>query len=454
MNDVIVIGGGPAGSSVASFLAMKGHQVLLLEKEKFPRDHVGESLLPFCYKIFDQLGLLEQMKGSFVRKPGVRFIDKDGVGATTWCFDHVIHDHTYLSFQVVRSTFDELLLNNARRLGATAVEETRVNGVNLEGPDGTVEVRAIGPDGKQQTHTARFLVDCSGRSAFLAASKGIRNKYPELDRTALWTHYNGIELSGGLEQGLSLIVYMGGEKKGWMWVFPLGPDRITVGVVLNNSYIRAQRAELESKGAEDWKMALFEQEMGYSPFVSRLVAGGNLMQPLTVEGDYSYFSETKYGDNFAMIGDAATFIDPIFSSGIYLAMNSARLVSEGIHQKLTLGDAATAEMEGSLEDAYQHINGAYKMVFKLITFFYSAEVINFAQMESASDLIYQQHKEAMATGHFLLAGDFFDRYDKYSDIIDSLRKPHLYETYRKIVLQRTDFQTSDCNRPEEAVFPA
>jgi flavin-dependent dehydrogenase len=101
--DVIAIGGGPAGSTMASFLAMQGRQVLVLEKEKFPRDHVGESLLPFCYRIFEQLGLLPQMKQSFVRKPGVRFVDKEGAAMTTWCFNHVIHNETYLSFQVVRS---------------------------------------------------------------------------------------------------------------------------------------------------------------------------------------------------------------------------------------------------------------------------------------------------------------------------------------------------------------
>jgi flavin-dependent dehydrogenase len=384
----------------------------------------------------------------------VRFIDKDGVSSTTWCFDHVIHDESYLSFQVVRSQFDELMLNNARRLGATVKEETRVNSVNLEGPDGLVDVRAVGPDGSQQSHTARFVLDCSGRNAFLASSRGLRKKYPELDRTALWTHYNGVTLAGGLEQGLSLIIYIGGEKKGWMWVFPLGPDRVTVGVVLNNNYIRSQRAELEAAGAENWMQVLFEQELGFSPFVGRLLAEANMMQPLTIEGDYSYYSETKYGDNFAMVGDAATFIDPIFSSGIYLAMNSARLVAEGVNQRLSAANGATLGSLEGLEDAYKHINGAYKMVLKLIQFFYSAEVINFAQMESVTDLIYEQHREAMATGHFLLAGDFFDRYDHYSNVIDSLQKPHLYEVYKKMVLRRTNFQTTDCNKPEESVFPA
>jgi flavin-dependent dehydrogenase len=449
LNDVIIIGGGPAGSTAASFLAMKGRKVLLLEKEKFPRDHVGESLLPFCYKLFEELGMLDQMKATFVRKPGVRFIDKDGTGSTTWCFNHVIHDPSYLSFQVVRSEFDQMMLNNARRLGAEAIEETRVTAVNLERPDGLVEVRAVGPDGRQQTHTARFVLDCSGRNAFLASSRGTRKKFAELDRTALWTHYNGVKLAGGLEEGLSMIVYMGGEKKGWLWIFPLGADRVTIGVVLNNEYIRAQRPKLEAEGAADWKQALFDQEVGYSSFAAGLIAGTNMMQPLTVEGDYSYYSETKYGQNFGLVGDAGTFIDPIFSSGIYLAINSARLVSEGVHQKLDSGNGA---ME-PLEAAYQKIEGAYKMVFKLIQFFYSPNVINFAQMESASDLVHQQHQDAMAVGHFLLAGDFFDRYDRYGQIIDLLRKPRVYNQYKQIVLKRPTFQTTSCQTDTAGIFP-
>lgn len=449
MNDVIVIGGGPAGSTSASYLAKNGRQVLLLEKERFPRDHVGESLLPFCYNLFVELGLLEQMKGSFVRKPGVRFIDKDGVASTTWCFDHVIKDPSYLSFQVVRSKFDQMLLNNARSLGVNAVEETRVYGVDLERPDGLVEVKAVGPDGEQQTHLARFLLDCSGRNAFMASSRGLRKKYDDLDRTALWTHYHDVDLIGGLEDGLSLIIYVGGEKKGWIWVFPLGPRHVTIGVVLGNNYIRSQRAALADAGVEDWTMALYEQELAASEFVGRLLAGTPMAQPLTVEGDYSYYSETKFGEKFALIGDAATFIDPIFSSGIYLAMNSARLVANGVNEVLMSKNGATEPLSA----VYKKINGAYKMVHKLIQFFYTPSVINFAQMESASDLIFQQHEAAMATGHFLLAGDFFDRYDHYADVIDSLQKPHLYKQYRKSVINRTDLQVTSCNEPEENVFP-
>jgi flavin-dependent dehydrogenase len=449
MNDVIIIGGGPAGSTAASYLAMKGHQVLLLEKEKFPREHVGESLLPFCYKIFDELGVLDQMKRNYVRKPGVRFIDKDGLTSTTWCFNHVIHDESYLSFQVVRSRFDQLLLNNSRRLGVSVLEETRVNGVNLQGPDGLVEVKTINSEGKRHSYKAKFIIDCSGRNAFLASSEGLRKKYPDLDRTALTTHFKGAEYTGGIEEGLALIVYMGGEKKGWAWVFPLEKDRVTVGVVLNNDYIRAQRAKFADLDIEDWKLALYQQEIGYSPFVSRVLANAKMMQPLTVEGDYSYYSEKKFGENFAMIGDAATFIDPIFASGIYLAMNSARLVAEAVHQKL---DSSNGQ-QNPLVEAYSHIEGAYKLVHRLINFFYSANSINFAQMDAASNLVHKEFENAMATAHFMLAGDFFDRHKYYGKIIDQLENPRIYDLYKKTIINHPESESKACKVIDETIFP-
>jgi hypothetical protein len=441
IQDVVIIGGGPAGATTATFLSMFGHRVTLFEKERFPRDHVGESLLPWCYNIFREIGTLDQMKATFVRKPGVRFIDSSGTQSTTWCFSKVIPNEGFLSFQVNRSEFDTLQLENSRRHGVTVFEETQVDSVDLDAPDGTVTVRASGPSGELHELKSRFLVDCSGRSTFLASRKGLRKKFPDLDRTALWTHYGGAPLAGGLEEGLSLIVYLGGEKKGWLWVFPLKPDRLTVGVVLNNSYLRAEKAKFVEQGIKDWQMALYEQELSYSPFVKNLLASAHVLQPLVIEGDYSYFSESKYGPNFALVGDAAAFIDPIFSSGIFLAMNGSRLVAGAIHKVLT-GEEA---WEPALKYAYTKIEGAYKMVGKLINFFYTVDTINFAQMETASDLIHKQHENAMATGHFLLAGDFFDRYEEYGRIIDMLNTPKLFRAYQKLVIERPDRQETSCN---------
>jgi hypothetical protein len=450
--DVVVIGGGPAGSTAASFLAMKGYQVTVLEKEKFPRDHVGESLLPFCYAIFEKLGLLEEMTKRFVRKPGVRFVDSNGERATSWCFNHVIHDPSFLSFQVARSDFDKLLLDNSRKHGATVKEQTRVQDVDLDGPDGTVIVQAVGPRGGQQTHRAKFLIDASGRNAFLATRNRWRKQFEGLDRTALWTHWHGVNLLGGLEEGLSLIVYLGGDKKGWIWVFPLGPDHLTVGVVLNNEYIREQRAKLQKNGTEDWKFGLYCQELMYSSFVEKILAGGRPDQPLRVEGDYSYYveKEMKYGSNFALIGDASTFIDPIFSSGVFLAMNGGRLVAEGIHEKLT---KAGPEGVDTLAPAYAKINGAYGIVHKLIRLYYNPHAVSFAEAGTAIGLDHVNHENAMAAGHFLLAGDFFERHEEYGKFMDLLESPTHFGRYRRTVINRKEFQSASCGASELDIFP-
>ena len=447
--DAVVIGGGPAGATTGTYLSKMGHRVAVLEKERFPRDHVGESLLPFCYKLFIELGTLDLMKANFVRKPGVRFIDSNGAQHTTWCFSHVIPDESFLSFQVARDKFDTLQLENTRRHGATVMEETRVESVDLSAPDGTVTVQAAGPGGETHDFRARFLVDCSGRNTFLASRIGAKKKFDELDRTALWTHWSGAPLMGGLEEGLSLIVYLGGEKKGWLWIFPLGPDRLTVGVVLNNSYLRAEKAKFVEQGIEDWQMALYQQELNYSGFVQKLLASAHIIQPLVIEGDYSYYTETKYGSNFAMVGDAASFIDPIFSSGIFLAMNGSRLVSSAIGQILS----GQESWDSALPKAYTKIEGAYQMVFKLINFFYTAGTINFAQMGAAAELIHQQQEDAMAVGHFLLAGDFFDRYDEYGKVIDKLKNPEVFKTWnQQLKLKRKMFQDKTCNMSLEDAF--
>jgi len=448
VQDVLIIGGGPAGSTAATFLARQGFSVTLLEKEKFPRDHVGESLLPFCHKLFNELGVLDQMKQECVRKPGVRFVDRDGYTFTTWCFDRVIKDETYLSFQVNRADFDLLLLENSRKNGATVLEQHKVERVNLDSPDNIIELRATGPEGPRTFH-GRFLLDCSGRNAFLASGWGQRKKFPELDRTAIWTHMKGGQLRGGLEEGLSLIIYVGGEKKGWIWIFPLGANWMTVGTVMNNDYIRQEKAKFEKEGSGDWRMSLFLQELGYSSFASDVIKDHRITMPLLTEGDYSYFSETKYGSNYAMIGDAGTFIDPIFSSGVYLAMNSAKLISKSVATILTSGNGDSKQ---PLEETYTKVVGAYKLIFKLIMFFYSAGSLNLAQMGGASNLIVEEHKNAMAVGHFLLAGDFFERYDDYAKVIDLFRNPRIYETYKKMVINRPDFEAESCHTDPNVIF--
>ena len=452
MHDVIIIGGGPAGSTAATLLAQHGHDVMLLEREKFPRDHVGESLLPFCYSIFDQLGVLDEMTKRFVRKPGVRFISGDGSRSTTWCFDHVIKDSSYLSFQVNRSEFDKLLLDNSRANGATVEEQMRVRDVDLDSADGRVKVRAVGSNGEEKRYDAKFLIDASGRSAFIASRMAWRKPVEGLDRTALWTHWTGINATSGLEEGISLIVYLGGEKKGWIWIFPLETNRFTVGVVLNNSYVRAQKARLDGNGSGDWQMDLFSQELDSSPLAKKILEGGGTAQPLTVEGDYSYHlgSHKKHGPRFALIGDASTFLDPIFSSGVFIAMNSGRLLSDAVHQRLTSGEE---EGERAIASAYERINGAYGIIHRLIRGFYDPHASTFANVGTVAEAEHLRHEGAMAAGHFLLAGNFFEDYRRFDKFFDLIEDPSNFERYKDLVLDREEFEATSCGAKQSDVFP-
>lgn len=451
LQDVLIIGGGPAGSTAATLLAMKGHRVTVLEKEKFPRDHVGESLLPFCYKIFKKLGVLGELTRRYVRKPGVRFIDVDGRHFTTWCFGHVIKDPSHLSFHVIRSEFDHLLLENSRKNGATVKEQTRVTGVELDRPDGEVLVHAVGPRGGKQAYRAKFLMDASGRDTFLANRMKWKKPHAELYRSALSTHWIGGKYVGGIEEGLLQIVYLGGDKKGWIWVIPVGTDRLSIGVVLNHEYIRAQKASFTKRGVSNWMLELYQREIMSSEFVRDIIADARIAMPLMFNGDYSYAvdAEKKYGQNFALIGDASAFIDPIFASGVFLSMKSADLVSDAVHDKLV---SHNGKGGAGIEKAYSQINGAYALVDKAIRMFYNPLAINFAQVGSANQLIHDRHENALAIGHYLLAGDFFERHAEYSEFLDLLQDPGLLKRYKSLVIDREDFHTSTCGINRVEVF--
>ena len=450
MVDVVVIGGGPAGSTMASFLSMKGHSVTVLEREKFPREHVGESMLPFCYGVFKELGILETMKERWVRKPGVRFIDVDGITNTAWCFWHHIKDESALSFQVIRSEFDDVLLKHSASLGATVHVQTRVTNVDLD--DEGANVFASGPDGEEVRIRARFVVDASGRDTFMSNRLSTKVAHQDLDRTALsCSYWKGAKFKDTLEEGLIQIVYLGGEKQGWIWCIPLGNDRVSVGAVMNSSYYRGQRAKLKEQGHDDWKMALYLQELQAAPYTKDILDGAHMERDLMVNGDYSYFCKQKWGDHFALVGDASAFIDPIFSSGVFMAMNSARIVSQVVHKRLTEGVEAS---ESDFVDAYDKVVSAYDVVDRLIRLFYTPEAINFAQLGSAQEAFsdFDHYQNAIAVYHFLIGGDFFEVAHKYRGIIDSLRDPKMFSAFKNLVIDRPSLSSTTCEIKHEQAF--
>jgi len=441
--DVVVIGGGPAGSTISSFLAMKGHDVTVLERDRFPREHVGESMLPFCFHVFKELGILEDMKQRWVRKPGVRFIDVDGITNTAWCFHHHIKDESSLSFQVIRSEFDDVLLKHSASLGATVHQETKVTNVDLD--DEGANVFAAGPDGEQLEFRARFVIDASGRETFMSNRLGTKVAHKELERTALsCSYWKGAKFVGTLEEGLIQIVYLGGEKQGWIWCIPLGTDRLSVGVVVNSSYYRSQRKELLAEGHEDWKMALYLKEIEAAPFTKEILDGATMERDLAVNGDYSYLCKKKWGDRFALVGDASAFIDPIFSSGVFMAMRSAQILSDVVHQRLTKGIEAT---EPAFAEAYDRIVSAYDVIDRLIRLFYTPEAINFAQLGSASEAFpdFEHYQNAIAVYHFLIGGDFFEVANKYRSFIDKLREEKMFAGFKNLVIDRPTLSAISCD---------
>ena len=427
--DVIIIGGGPAGSTAATFIAQKGHSVLLLEKEKFPREHIGESLIPASYHVLKKLNVLEDLKKISPRKPGVSFVAHDGKSQSLWCFKNVVKNESYLSFHVKRSAFDKLLLDNSKANGATVLEQHAVKQVELDNPDGSVSVRVADEAGNAKSFTGKILIDASGQSTFLGSKLGVKKPVKDLDRVAVWSHWTGATYDEALIQGAIKIVYLGGEeKKGWIWVIPISKDNLSIGVVLNNSYLKSEKERIQGEGIEDWKNELYKNEIKSSLAVHTLLETAHMDHKVQVNGDYSYSCEKKYGTNFAMIGDAGAFLDPIFSSGIFVGMHSAELVAGAVHEKLTLNSTKL------LDEVYEDINGAVRLLEKFIKLFYSPEIINFSLLGHPEDLLQFKVSESIYTiFHFLLSGDFFKNHEKYSDFIDTMKDQKMVAKFQHLI---------------------
>jgi hypothetical protein len=255
-------------------------------------------------------------------------------------------------------------------------------------------------------------------------------------------------MTGGLEEGLSIIVYIGEEKKGWIWVFPLTADRITAGIVLQNSYIREQRRQLEQRGSPDWKSELCLQELNVSSFVASLLKGADQVLPIMVNGDYSYEVKQHFGSNYAMIGDARGFIDPIFSSGVFLSIKTAYLVTDALMTQLTEGREAAAPR---MERAYEMVTAAYNFVHRMIRLFYNPHAITWAEV-GAEGQVHKRAESAMAAGHFMLAGDFFENRDRYNRFFELIEEPKGFERYKTMVIDRSDFIDTSCHTPVEVAF--
>ena len=398
--DVIVIGGGPSGSAVSTLLAQKGLKVELFERDHFPRFHIGESLIPHTFHVLKRLGMLPKMRASpFTHKHSVQFVTEYGKLSEPFYFHDHEEEEWSQTWQVRRSEFDHMLLTNAREQGVMVHEGARVLEVLFEGG------RAVGirvkPEGQpERTVRAKVIVDASGQSSLLIDKLNLRAWDPELKKAAVWTYWKGAYRDIGKDAGATIVLQTQG-KLGWFWYIPLHDDIVSVGVVASNEYLFQNR----TKDLE----ALYFEEVARCPGLQPRLENATRCDIFRAQKEYSYRAKQAAGDGWVLVGDAFGFLDPLYSSGVLLALTSASLAADAIGDALAANDPSEARLR-VWEEGY--VKGMERMR-RLVVEFY--EGLNFGRLIRRNP-----DKKGLVTD--VLIGNLFkDDVDELWPLIDALR---------------------------------
>ena len=388
-HDVIVIGGGPAGSTAATVLAQHGRRALVLEKSKFPRYHVGESLMPLCYFPLERLGLLERMRDShFPVKYSVQFVRQTGEVSVPFYFIDYKNEPSSVTWQVLRSEFDQMLLDNARDHGAEVREEMTVTEMLRDG-EKVVGVRATDAAGTTHVFRAPVTIDASGRDAFAIKKNGWQVRDPVLNKVAIWTYYRGAVRDPGRDEGATTVAYL--PNKGWFWYIPLPDDMVSVGVVAERDYLFREGRDLKT---------ILQREVRVNPWVERHLAPGTDVGPYRITSEFSYRSQKCASDGLVLVGDAFGFLDPVFSSGVLLALKSGELAADAVHAALGDGDVSASRFASYGE----HLSRGMDNMRTLVCAFYD-------QAFSFRQVIERGGESARSDINECLTGNVFRDYD-------------------------------------------
>lgn len=355
---VLVIGGGPGGSSAATMLAREGFDVTLLERDFFPREHIGESLLPSAIDILDTLGVREKIEAhGFVRKFGLYFEWGPDTWSSVW--GKSTDPAPMYSFQVVRAEFDQLLLEHARSQGVTVHEGVEVTGLDFDGErPRRAAWRERGGEGRSGEIAFDWLVDASGRAGIMS-TRYLRNRRfnKAFQSVAVWGYWKNVPMPPKAPEGG---VTVAAVEDGWVWLIPLHDGTMSVGLVVHKNGFKARREESGSLER------LYADGIVESPLVAELLRDGELVSSVSAEQDFSYLAERSAGPGYFMVGDAACFLDPLLASGIHLATYSALLAAAAI-ASVERGEVTEDEAVAYYESTYRQ---AYVRFMLLVTSLY------------------------------------------------------------------------------------